>query len=161
MWQILNKIKLTNQILVIKVRKQSGNFIECPTFDSFLTLHKKRQLTKWYFIDWQNGTMLHRSDIPLPWKPPKLPCLISIRRSLFSTREATLSLSWRAIDWRRLGSVLCITTDCVGSSSDACVTQQYIKVKRYTTNALHINYMISRKFSSFSHFYFCYQYISG
>ncbi len=40
--------------------------------------------------------------------------------SLFSTSEATFSDSCSASACRRVGSVLCIITVCVGSSSDAC-----------------------------------------
>ena len=47
------------------------------------------------------------------------PCLVSKIRSLQSTKQLTLSANCKANDWRRLGSLRCITTVLVGSSSEA------------------------------------------
>ena len=58
------------------------------------------------------------SLLPDFWKN-RLPCLSSMILSLLSTREETFSDSWRARDWRRVGSVRCITTVRVGSSREA------------------------------------------
>ena len=48
------------------------------------------------------------------------PCFISKILSFESTKLLTLSVSCKASDCSLLGSLLCITTVCVGSSNDAC-----------------------------------------
>lgn len=59
-----------------------------------------------------------------------IPCFISKILSLDSTRLLTLSANCKAKDWRRLGSLRCITTVCVGSSNEALKHTQFTSKAR-------------------------------